>query len=341
MLVDEKAGDPNSVYAEQSSYNWVLAIFSEVINHHGDNVAAWKTSLDAKFASTQAQKPKQTVERKIFQKMFHGIVLGNSIRFKYRANHFNHCDIVGTISDFYYALYNLFISIAMARDVLENDKHGKNISIFHNTKNILPYPFNISGAFEPSTWNGKTFLNQNNFKCELPGLLTSTQNSAGHINGTYSGANLLKQNIAQDIVHGYLLGTIDYYIGAQRTSLEKEQKRKLNLKTDADKALINPRIKKLQISFMNCLYRYRTKAHYRDFSFLAYEYTDKDGKTNNTMNIELYNCMATIIEFACCATIIHAKQRLGKNLTKAFLADISAKIKDRIPAGQDYWNSLI
>lgn len=341
MLIDENAGDQNCVYAEVSSYNWARAIYSEISHHHGQTVSDWKNSLDKHFTNIHVQKPTQVTEREIFQKIFHGLNLGNSIRFKYEANHFRYCDIVGVISDFYYALYNLFISVAMIRDVPENDKHGKNISIYHNTKNVLPYPFNITGDFDASTWNGKNVLNKNNFMCELPGLLKTTNNSSGSINGTYSRDGVLPQKISQDIVHGYLLGTIDFYIWSQRVNLEKEKKSFLNLRTQAHKDLLNPRIKKLQINFMNCLFRYRTKAHYRDFAFLTYTYVDKDGKTNNSMNIEFYNFMATIIEFACCAVIIHAKQRIGKNTVNAYLADITSKLKDQVPPSRDYWNKLI
>ncbi len=340
MLVDQNAGDPNSVYAENSSYNWIYAVASEIEHHYGATPDDWKPNLDTHFSPVTVQKPKQTIERKIFQKIFHGINLGNSIRFKYDANYFKYCDLVGSISDFYYALYNVFISIAMIRDVPENNKHGKNISIYHNTKNILPYPFNIVSEFDPTTWNGKNLINKNNFKCVLPELLSTTNNSFGYINGTYSGT-LLDKTYSQDIVHGYLIGTLEYYIGAQREELEATLKRPLNGRLQSDKDLLNQKLIKLKINFMNCLYRYRTKAHYRDFSFLTYKYVDADKKTNNTMNIEFYDFMARIIEFATCATIIHAKQRIGKTTVKAYLDDFTNKFKDQIPTGSDYWNRLI
>jgi hypothetical protein len=144
---------------------------------------------------------------------------------------------------------------------------------------------------------------------------------------------------AQDILHGYLRGTCDYYI-QERT---KDYKRKNNitaLRAQAVKDPLNSKLQKLTINFMNCLFRYRTKAHYRDFSFLSYKYTDSTNKTNNTIDIEFYNWLATIIEFTVSTATVHARYRLGKSITDQYLQDITGKIRDGIGSSGDYWNQV-
>jgi hypothetical protein len=163
MLVDETKGDPNSVYAELSAYNWIAAVYSEIVNTHSSSIENWKHSLKNQFCQTPHTTLNNVEERKVYQKIFHGISLGQSIRTKYYNNYFYYSDLVGTISDFYYALYNLFNSISMARDIPENTAHGKNISVFHTIKKYLPYPFNINSKFDSSTWNGKNLINNDNF----------------------------------------------------------------------------------------------------------------------------------------------------------------------------------
>lgn len=339
MLIDTSDDDKNCVYAEQSTYNWVLAVASEIINTHGHTIDDWKASLHNHFSQTIHNPPKRVKDRKVFQKIFHGISLGHSIRNKYNSNYFNYSDCVGTISDFYYAIYNIFISFSMSLDTPENTNHGQNINVFDSIKGKLPYPFNIYSEYDDNLKTGNRLIKSEHYVHNLPGILSTSDTSDREINGNHFDFPL-SSTISQDILHGYLRGTVEYYIWEKNSSYKKKHKIK-SINTNVHKAAANKMVEKLNINFLRCLFRYRTKAHYRDFLYLTYNYTDQDGKVNNTMNIEFYNHLATIIEFANCCTIIHARYRIGRETTNLYLQDMDSAIKDTIPENGNYWMGLI
>lgn len=339
LLVDLNGPDkdPPPYFAELATYNWPLAVYSEIINSYGQTHAEWKHHLEQFYLSFPHSPPTSVVERRIFQKIFHSICLGISIRTKYEKAYFYHHDIVGTISDFYYSIYNSVISVAIQRNIPEKDAHGKNINIFNSHNQYFPYPFNIHTAFNQTRWNGRVLITQNEFDYVLPQrqILSTTSNEL--INRNHYSI-LIGTEVAQDILLGYLRGTVDWYIWKDSAKFKKE-KRVARLNRQADKDLLNNQLKKTQVTFLNCLYRYRTKAHYRDFLYLTYNYTDDRGQVNNQMNIHLYKYLFTISEFLTMSTLAHCKKRLGATKTRQYLREISNQIKGD---GLDkYWELFI
>jgi len=329
--------DPPPYFAELATYNWPLAIYSEIVNHYGPTHLGWKTHLEQFYLNSPHSPPNDVTERRIFQKIFHSICLGISIRTKFERAYFNHHDIVGTISDFYYSVYNSAISIALQRNIGEKDAHGKNISIFNSHKQFFPYPFNIHTTFEAARWNNRILINQDHFDYVLPGHRTLTGTSNELINRNHH-SQLIGSGASQDILLGYLRGTVDWYIWKDSVKFKKE-KRIARLNRQADKDLLNNQLKKTHITFLNCLYRYRTKAHYRDFLYLTYNYVDDRGQVNNQMDIHLYKYLFTISEYLTMTTIAHCKKRLGAAKTKLYLQEISSQIKG--PGLDKYWELFI
>ena len=345
MLVEPKDHikedqDRDCIYAELATYNWALAIASEIINTHGNSTSNWKASLEKHYSQIKTSPPTRIQKRKISQKIFHAINLGLSIRNKYINNYFNCYDIVGTISDFYYALYNIFNATSMSWDIPENTSHGKNIKIFGSLRDKYPYPFNIHAILSPSYVQGDTLINLNDFIYHLPGVISTSNTSTSNIN-IPQGAFPLQSSVAQDIILGYLRGNVEYLIEDIKKPFVKKYQLKTGVRKKEHKRLINPQLSKIDVNFLRCLYRYRTKAHYRDFVYLTYKYTNFEGKQNNAMNIELYNALATIVEFSVCCSVINFNYKFGKQVTQKYLNDMTVKLKDTISQHDDYWNSLI
>ncbi len=325
VMLNGKDKDPSPYYAELATYNWVLAIYSEIINNYGPTHLEWKACLETFYQNFPYKPPDDFKERRIFQKIFQSICLGISIRTKFERNYFNHHDIVGTISDFYYSVYNSAISFAMQRNFPENDAHGKNIRIFNSLIEDFPYPVNLHATFDSSRWNERILINQDHFDYVFSGHKTLTGTSQELINRNHF-SNLIDSVTSQDILLGYLRGTVDWYIWKDAEKFKKEKKI-TRLNRQDDKNSLNTQLKKTHITFFNCLFRYRTKAHYRDFLYLTYNYTDENGIVNHRMDIHFYRYLFTISEFLTITTIIHCKKRLGATKTRLYLQEISTQIK--------------
>jgi hypothetical protein len=328
--------DENPAFAELSTVNWIFAIYSEIVNEYGENADVWKTKLSQEFSSVSYKKATLS-ERRIFQKLFHSVCLSLSIENKYKSANLLHSDIVGTISDFYYSLYNIFISYSMMDGTQEAEKHSKNIGIFSTTRKNVPYPFNIFSQFDSSSWNGKKLISPDNFLHNLPNRLSTTDVSNSEINRKQF-SSVLRANISQDILLGYLRGTCGFEI-EKTTRLYKRKNKIERLDRQDDKDFLN-KIMKREFNFMHCLFRYRTKAHYRDFTYLCYNYTDPSGFTNDYLTKKYYLWLHTILEFAICSHIAYAQKRIGASTVNRYLDDIRKNMKDKSSIKNTYWGKV-
>jgi hypothetical protein len=318
---------PNPVFAEISTGNWVYALANTIENVHGTTIEQWKDSLQNSFSTIQ-----NCGDFALLSQAMRSLSQGMSLclSFEDRKNQdFKPWNTVGMISDFYYQLTNVFDVILMAQTNSLTDTHAKRISLFGGLCQNFPHPFNMISSFDATTgWTSQKLITKDFFKFTFPTLNFSTNNSSeGLINKWH---NTMDSNLSRDILLGYLRGTTGY-LWELKCDEYKKNAGVTSFRKQVDKNNINPKILKIQTNFLNCLFRYRTKAHYRDFIYLTWDqFEESIHKRNTYIDSKFVNSMFLISNFAICVTLRFLKAKIGSDNSKKLLAVLDDKLKPHI-----------
>jgi len=108
----------------------------------------------------------------------------------------------------------------------------------------------------------------------------------------------------------------------------KKQKSIPSIRRQEHKDELNPKLKRMRINFLNCLYRYRTKAHYRDFIYLtADQYEPSIHKKNIYIDNRFIESLFLISNFSVCVALKYLSAKIGVRNTQTLLLALEGKLK--------------
>ncbi|MDO9184133.1 MAG: hypothetical protein Q7U04_17095 [Bacteriovorax sp.] len=320
---------PNPVYAEISTGNWIRALRKCIEEEYGNNISEWEENLRGTFTTVQGREFENLPAALLC--LSQGMSLTLSLKTR-STQPFFPWNTVGLISDFYYSITNLFnvVVIGQTDQLVEN--HRGRIKVFSGIKNIFPHPFNMYTEFNNSLWNQKKLITQEYYTSYLPSVgMVRNNASESSINSWHTE---IDHELAQDIILGYMRGTTGFYL-EEKTEAYKKKAKNENFMKQSHKDAVNPELKRGSTNFMSCLYRYRTKAHYRDFIYLTnHSYEPSNGRANNYIDQSYIDSLFVVSYFTTAMAIKYLIAKLGRE--NAYNA-VNA-IKQSFKAGaEDLW----
>jgi len=198
--------NPNPVFAEISTGNWVYALANTIKLVHGNGPIEWRTSISNAFERIQNVNDFPLIHRSM-RALSQGLSLTLSL--EARKENFTPWHTVGLISDFYYSITNIFDVIIMGQVDSTYEDHTTRIRHFDGLRSLFPHPFDmISSFYDGSGWRNTLLVSKEHFRFEFPSLDYRTTNSSeGLINEWHDSINT---SLAKDILLGYLRGTTGF-----------------------------------------------------------------------------------------------------------------------------------
>ena len=320
---------PRPVFAEISTGNWLYALAETIKAEYGNEPEEWQSSLSKSFSQIQ-----NAGDFPLIHKSMRALSQGMSlcISFQHRKEQdFLPWNTVGLISDFYYAITNIFDAIILAQTNTTSDDHTKRINVFDGVKSLFPHPFDMSADFDITLWRSSLLVNKEHFQFKFPQIGISTNSaSEGLINDWH---NEITETLATDILLGYLRGTTGFQLELKCNDYKKSEKIS-SFRRIEHKNGVNPRLKNVKINFLTCLYRYRTKAHYRDFIYLTWnKFESSIHKSNNYIDARFVNSIYLVTNFSVCVAIKYLEKKIGRVNTQNLLTAVESQLKpnDRHP----------
>lgn len=315
--------NPNPVFAEISTGNWVLALMIAIESEFGSNSEEWKSRLVPKFPKIQGKKDFPGIPMAM-RALSQGMTLTMSLEGRAEAK-FYPWDTVGLISDFYYCITNLFDVIIIGQTGSRPQTHASRINQFDGLKSHLAHPFDMFTCFNENLWNGSQLITKEHFTSHFPGKgIARDAASESSINKWH---NDITVDLSNDILLGYLRGTTGFY-WEEKCEEYKIKNGLKDFKTKEARQGINPALRNGNVNFLDCLYRYRTKAHYRDFIYLTNSCFEKTiHKANDYIDGKFTNSLFGISYFSTCLVIRYLEARLGRKEAYSALDAIRTSLK--------------
>lgn len=199
---------------------------------------------------------------------------------------------------FYYSINRSIKAVVYAQDKSSVETHMKLVKMYNNVIKFLPEPLCFFAKWERlreyKIVDGNDVAIESNF--DLVRVANSYDEYLGH----------LKQ---------YLKGTAKHYSEKLESDIKKQNRDIKNFTTKKARDLRSRQISK-KINMMNCFYRVRGKANYRDHLYLSYRLYDRS--QNSDSIDDLINISLFVIKTA----IIFLEKRVGSDVVKNYLDDI-------------------
>ncbi len=258
-LVQSTDPDLEPAFAYASAVNWIRAFAMLVEPLIADPVRYVRTQVRPVFRNVGAiWPPQQPAVRRRLSLCLTPVYMATNF-----ANTLDHLAqtttgdrLWSTLSSamvtWYYSVYYLFQGFLAAMDGTTIDTHaeGQRIMNDKNRLKLLLPPFNLQ-----CLWGGKW---------NTPALAPAWPSD-----GQFLRRRPQNQNEAQAAVGAYFTGTWVWF--AHRTTERVKKENQLpDFRTKAAQALRDAALQQVAINFLHCVYRYRTKANYRDAIFATY-----------------------------------------------------------------------
>jgi hypothetical protein len=223
----------------------------------------------------------------------------------------------GAIVWWYYALYHAVRSMLAAFDGREPDTHRDVVASTNELTDKLPHPFNMVAAHGSGEEYSVTLPNYSHARRH--DLIT-------RFDGTRSAA--------QGILLTYLNGTAGWVVGNVKDRL-KQQHNLQDFRTTRARQLRDERLP-VKVNILNCVYRFRGKANYRDGLFLSY------GDPHNWLTPSFLSDLFTIASFGFVCAFAYAERRIGRNFAADFLNDSRTYFRglDSTVGVECFWTSF-
>lgn len=118
-----------------------------------------------------------------------------------------------------------------------------------------------------------------------------------------------------------MIGTADWKAKEIKDRLKREKKID-NFRTTANKEIRDKQLPD-EINYLNCTFRYRGKANYRDSIFLAY------GEKHSWLDAQFVDNLRTVATFCSICALEYVHKRLGIDTTLQFLKDIEQHLRSK------------
>lgn len=302
-----KAEKPNwkPMFAMQSAINWVKALRMEIEGEHG-------TSAEAQFDACKQHIMTHVKSRNlgnspvpyghIFGTLFHSLTFCVALTSLCERGVVGPWMFPSAIVMYYYATYNAVISMLAAQQDYHGENHSTAINTYNDLRDSLPHPLNMVARRK----TGETY------EAILP-LYPAT-----------ASFELIKslpdsRDAARGMLIAYLSGTATWKSDEIKDFLKR--KHKITDFRGKENQAIRDKNLPGEINYLNCAFRYRGKANYRDSMFLPY------GKKNDWLSEEYIISLRNVSCFTFICAVAYAGRRLGNKPLLQFWNDVSTHFR--------------
>ncbi len=324
QIVSEES-DREPRLALLSTINWAKALAFEIEQEHGATPQEQYQSCLQFHRSTTQGNGTTLGNAAVFEPLFSS--LNNTLTLVTLSHESSKLDarpwiIPGLIVCWYYAVYTSIRAILAANNIGAPDTHTGVIKTLNNSfRNRLPHPLNMQAKW----------LRNEEFSKELPSCLNQ-QLKGRQLISNFDGT----RKCAQEMLIGYLSGTIDREAGIIKERLKSKHKLD-SFRTKAAKQVRDDAFKQLEANFMSCAFRYRGKANYRDAIYISY------GARELVERNELVGSLTNSARFAFLNALAFITYRVGPETTKKFILDVTTNLRG-IDSGlneERFWMNLV
>lgn len=309
-IIKGEKKDWKPTFALQSTLNWMNALSFEITKEHGGTTKQKYDSCRNIFKSNTKIRSGDINLAPIFGPLYHSLNFTVSLISLKENEVSGPWMFPGAIVSWYYAVYNSFKSILASLDSRETETHSSLIKALNgqSLRPKLPHPFNMIAI-------RKKNVNYNTVFPDYP------DSKSYDLSKSFTES----RSAARGMILQYLNGTAKW-------ESEKVKKRVLskedfdNFRTKKARKIRNEHLSN-EINFMNCAFRYRGKANYRDSMFINY------GRDNSLLDMTFIENMVIVAKFSFLCGFAYAERRIGKQNAKNFLDDIGTYFR-----GQDIAN---
>lgn len=317
VLIERPEWQPT--FALSSSLNWIKALSYEINQEHGALIERQFNScmnLCAQIRNRGGNIPLAP----IYGTLYHAITFSISLNELYHSNTYGPVMLPSAVISWYYSIYNSFKSILAAFDNRQTETHTAMIRALNGGNGFgryLPHPFNMVATRTTGEQYHPTFPKYPN----VPNVdLSITFNNT--------------RSTAQGMILSYLNGTAKWEVDKIKQRLI-DDRQVVNFRTRNARTIRDNRLPS-EVNFLNCAFRYRGKANYRDSMFLAYGLSDQ--RLNNGYIGELFN----ISRFTILWAIAYISKRTSRANVIAFINDVQRHLRglNTLSEGSNFINGI-
>jgi hypothetical protein len=316
-LFEKVGGEPNPIFALQSSLNWIKSLSFEISAHYGASVDEQVAALSQcpnLGRVTQNGNFGNVPIGEAFGCLFSGITYTLALKTAIDAPGNKAWTYPSAIIQWYYSVYNSLRSINLSQTLNPTDTHSGMVKSVNQFSHLLPHPFDmVADWVAAENYTYKLPLINFSGEADLISAFSATRPSC------------------QGMLVKYLKGTAAWELDYTKEELKKKH-RLDSFRTNAAKQ-IRDRYCVKKINFLNCAFRYRGKANYRDTLFLTYGVHDP--RFGGDYLSSLYNSA----RFLNLAALEFQRKRLNPNVVDEFTSDITRNLRhiEEIPDPQRFW----
>jgi hypothetical protein len=286
-----------------AALNWVKSLDFEIVSEHGNSPEDQMRSCREKFSGVRPRRSTQLVAP-IFAPLFHCLTFSVSLISIDEGVAYGPWSFPAAVISWYYAIYNAFRSILASYDNREHETHSAMIKSVNEIHAFLPHPFNMVATHQTGVM----------YSVMLPDYPTVERYNI--VRNFRVG-----RSEAQGMLLSYLSGTARWEVKRVKDRLITDGQVD-NFRTKAAREIRN-RCLPTRVNFLNCAFRYRGKANYRDSLFLAY------GPEDSTIDSSFMSGLSNIAKFAFLCGLAYAERRMGRRIVHEFLSDVRDNFRGR------------
>ena len=255
-LIKAEKPDIEPTLSARSTVNWARSLALEIESDHGESAREQFDVCKAEFANHK-KTMSASASAAIFEPLFSSLTYSVSVTSATLPERSNSGEwsLPGTIVSWYYAFYTAARAMSLAAGVDVPDTHSGVGTVFgKNLLHRMPHPLNMEARWEKDEV----------FACELSGY--PDDQTPQNLKGSFAGT----REESQANLRAYLRGEVRRQVDDVKDGLRTKGPKFPNFKTKVAREARNVRLQDMTVNFMDCAFRYRGKANYRDAIYLCY-----------------------------------------------------------------------
>jgi hypothetical protein len=303
-LIKEDDADRTPDFARQSHLNWARSLSFEVLQQHGATANEQWASVRRHFEPVVKTRPAaDEILAAVFEPLFGSFQWAASLFSLASREVVDPWECPNATVTWYYANYNAFRAMLAAFNNTPEDTHAATIRALNGgLRRQLPHPFDMIALRE----RGEKYSDH---LPHYPKVERAGGPSAA-INGSFREDRLLAQRMLLEYLHGSAM--------FWRDSTKRQILAKGRFQNFKSKEAQEERDRKLrqEVNFLDCAFRYRGKANYRDAIFLSY------GPARAGVGPAFVRDLARSARFAALMAWAYVDRRLGSEVVTEFTTDV-------------------
>jgi len=310
--------DWEPMFAMQSTINWIHALRMEIDGEYGTSIGEQLGHCDTYFTSHVRTRNNPAPLAQVFGTLFHSLTFAVSLTSLCEHEATGPWVFPSAIVMYYYATYNSVLSMLAALNDYRGENHSTTITAFNDLRGLLPHPLNmLANRVSGETYRARLSQYSDATSTDLSRSLNDSRESA------------------RGMLLAYLSGTAKWKADEVKDHL-RYKKKIADFRSKANRELRDSFLPD-EVNYMNCAFRYRGKANYRDSIFLPY------GEKHSWLSVDYLESLRIVSCFTLACAVAFAKRRLGKKPLREFWDDVEANFrgKDTASPRELFWRELM